>query len=527
MNLFNSSFPPPPHLPPKPPALLISSEGLLKPWLDQLEARLEKVAVGYNSSSFNIYIGRPAPDLSQFDTAFSALLLDPAHQQTINFWREKATDPVLRRRLELFRRTFIEAEVSKAAKISEARNHINDQLIKYQPQVGSEKLTRSDITEILRTNPDRQRRRQVYEQALSPLSSRLAPQVTGLLKLRNAEARRMGYPTYADLHLELLGLNRASLFGLFDRLAALTEAPYRAFLEKSQQELGLDRVEPWDLHWLADHKATLPETAFQRANILPLVHDLLAWFGLQPAALPIELVTKDIPFGGLCFTIKVPDDIRIVSNPRDGYPSYRTLVHEFGHGIHAAYNRQSYFTFKRESGIFNEGMAETLAYFTHYPEWLTALTGLNQAQVCQYRQENNNRRILRLRNLLAQARFEIEAYDKPEADLDRLLAEYEAHYLRLPLNLTPRWAANSFPTTHPIYRQNYILADLIAAQTHAALNRRFGPFFSLTPPERAGVFNFLRDNYFAPGNSLEWTGRVQQATGQPLSPNDLIAELGL
>lgn len=526
MNLFDSSFIPP-HESSKPPALLIGSEALLKTWLDQLEARLEKVAVGYNSSSFNIYIGRPAPDLNQFDAAFSALLLEPAHQHVVNFWREKATDPLLRRRLELFRRNFLEAEVSKAPKISETRNLINDQLIKFRPQIGSEKLGRSEITEILRTNPDRNRRRLVYEQALSPLSTRLAPQVANLMRLRNAEARRMGYPTYPDLHLELLGLSRASLFELFDRLEQLTGGSYRASLEKSRQESGLDRVEPWDVQWLGDRKATLPETAFLRGNILGLVHDLLARFGLQPATLPIELVTKDIPFGGLCFTVRVPDDIRIVGNPRDGYPSFRTLVHEFGHGIHATYNRQSYFTLKREGGVFNEGMAETLAYFTHYPAWLSSATGLTQAQVEQYKQENNARRILRLRNLMAQARFEIEAYDNPDADLDRLLADYEAHYLRIPVNLTPRWAAVSFPTTHPIYRQNYILADLIAAQTHAELNRRFGSFFDLAASERSTVFEFLRDNYFAPGNSLEWTEKISRTTGQPLSATALIDELGL
>jgi hypothetical protein len=128
---------------------------------------------------------------------------------------------------------------------------------------------------------------------------------------------------------------------------------------------------------------------------------------------------------------------------------------------------------------------------------------------------------------MAQARFEIEAYSQPEAGLNRLLAEYEGRYLGLPVNLTPRWAAVSFPTTHPIYRQNYILADLMAAQTHAELNRRFGSFFTLAPAERAEVFNFLRDNYFAPGNRLEWTEKIKQATGQPLSAAALLTELGL
>src|SRR5690349_19843911 len=153
MNLFDSSFLPLQRAP-KPPTLLIGSETLLKSWLDQLESRLEKVAVSYNSASFNIYIGRPGPDLSQFDSAFSNLLLEPANQQVVNFWRERTTDPLLGRRLELFRRNFLEAEVSKAPQISETRNRVNDHLIKFQPQVGGKKINRSEIAEILRTQPD-------------------------------------------------------------------------------------------------------------------------------------------------------------------------------------------------------------------------------------------------------------------------------------------------------------------------------------------------------------------------------------
>ncbi len=523
MNLFDSSFLPPPQ----PPVLLIGSETLLQSWLNQLEDHLGKIAVSYNSASFNLYIGRPGPDLSQFDAAFSNILLEPANQQVINFWRERATDPLLRRRLELFRRNFLGAEVSKAPQISETRNQINDRLIKFQPQVSGKKINRSEITEILRNHPDPATRRKVYEQALSPLSARLSAEVAELLRLRNVEARRLGYATFADLQLALLGLNRAGLFELFGHLEELTAPAYQAFLENSRQAFKLDRVEPWDLQWLADRKASLPEPAFTRSKIPGLIRDLLGKFGLDLATLPVELVTKDIPFGGLCFTIKVPDDIRIVSNPRDGYPSFRTLVHEYGHAIHAAFNRQSYFTLKRENGIFNEGMAETLAFFTHYPAWLESVTGLDTKQVARYRAENNARRIVRLRSLMAQAHFEIEAYDNPTENLDRLLAQYEARYLGLPVNLTPRWAASSFPTTHPVYRQNYILADLMAAQTHAALYRQFGSFFDLESNERAKVFDFLRENYFAPGNSLEWTDKITRATGQPLSVNFLTGELGL
>ncbi|HEX2911801.1 MAG TPA: M3 family metallopeptidase [Chloroflexia bacterium] len=509
------------------PAPSITSEARLNDWLDQLENRLESVSVAYNSASFNKYIGLPASDLNRIDAAYSALLNEPSYRATVRHWLNRATNPLLCRRLELFEKSFLEAEVSKNPAIYELRNLINDRLIGYKPRVGNSELTRSDITEILRSHPDRTVRQRIYEQALSPLSRELESQVSALMQHRNTEARRLGFKTYADLHLHLLGTNRTTLFELFDRLEALTTAPYREFLAVAAREHGLERVEPWDLQWLADRRASLPDGPFQPDNMLAMVHALVALFGLKPQELPIQVVKQDIPFGGLCFTIRVPDDIRILTNPKAGYLFYRTMVHEFGHGLHSAFIRQPSYTLKREWGPFNEGMAETLAFFTHYPDWLLKTTGLSKAEVENYQRENARRRIQRLRNLLAQARFEIEAYDNPSANLNRLLADYEARYLLTPLNLTPRWAAVSFPTTHPIYRQNYILAELIAAQTHAEIERRFGFFFQLPEDGRKAVFNFLRANYYAPGAFTEWADKIRNATSKPLSVDALVKELSL
>jgi oligoendopeptidase F len=506
---------------------VVKSEIRLKDWLNGLETRLEKLASAYNAASFNKYIGRSAPSLNELDAEISALLSDRTVQATVREWRGKVSDPLIERRLTLFERTFRESEVSKNPGIYELRNTLNDRLINFQPKVGSENLTRGDLTFALRSSPDRAYRQAVFEKGLTSLSVELEPGVRRLIELRNAEARKLGYPTYADLHLELLGTDRPTLSALFERLESLTAAPYRTFLETSRQRYNLDRVEGWDILWLAEQRAELPLAPFSREKAKPLVNDLLGKLGLKPENLPVQVVIKDIPFGGLCFTVRVPDDIRIVSSPKDGYQSFRTLVHEFGHALHATFIRQPSYILKREWGIFNEGMAEVLAYFTHYPEWLQSVTGWTSARVAEYGQDSALKRVLRLRNLMAQAAFEIAAYDDPQTDLNGLLAHYEQRYLGISFDATPRWAASSFPTTHPLYRQNYLLADLIAAQTHATLNRKFGNFFGLSATGRAEVFAFLRENYYGPGASLDWAAKIARATGAVLSPDALLDECGL
>ncbi len=507
------------------PAPPVRNETQLRAWLDNLEQKLENMAVAYNEVSYNKYVGKPTGDLNHFDAAFASLLGEPSYQSIVLDWLPRATDPLLKRRLTLFQRSFLEAEVSKSPAIYELRNQINEKLLTYQPTLGNQKLSRSDIMDILRSSPDRERRRAVYEQAQRPLAEQLEPLVRELMRRRNSEAQRLGYATYADLHLGLIQLNRTELFKLFDELEKLTEATYRNFLEESRQEAGVDKLEVWDLSFMADRRAHLPPYLFPHTQILPQVFQFLRLFGLVPEKLPIQVQVQDIPFGGLCFTLRVPDDIRILSNPKDGYLYYRTMFHEFGHGLHAAFNRQPSYMLKREWGPFNEGMAETLAYFTQQTEWLMAVSNLPRPEVERYRRDNVARRVLRFRSLMAQARFEIEAYSNLDGDLARLNAEIEARYLLTPLNLTPRWAASSFPTTHPIYRQNYILAEMMAAQTHATLRQRFGSFWQLNSATRAALFAFLTENYYAPGAQIEWPEKIARATGQKLSVAALAAEL--
>jgi oligoendopeptidase F len=507
------------------PVPSLREEGQVRVWLDSLEQKLEEMSIGYNEASYNKYIGRANGDLNQYDAAFSVLLGEPSYQTAVRYWLPKVSDPLLRRRLALFQRTTLEAEVSKSQRIYELRNSINEQLISFRPSVHGMKLTRSDILEILRSNPDRNWRRTVFEEGLRPLAVRLSSQVRELIQRRNIEAQRLGYQDYVDLHLELLGIDRTTLFNLFDQLEELTDRPYRAFLEESAEQAQLSQLEQWDLNFLAEQRANLPVEAFRREQILPRIFEFLGLFGLEAEKLPIQVRNQDLPFGGLCFSIQIPRDVRILANPKDGYPYYRTMFHEFGHGLHSVFNRQTSYILKREGGIFNEGMAETLAYFTHHPEWLENVSGLPSAEIERYTRENMARRLLRFRSLMAQARFEIEAYSSPNSDLDRLNAEIEARYLLTPPNYTPRWAASSFPTTHPLYRQNYILAEMIAAQVHATLRQRFGDFFQLSPATRSDVFNFLVENFYAPGASLDWAEKLNRTTGQGLSVTALAAEL--
>jgi oligoendopeptidase F len=502
-----------------------NGEDSLRVWLDAYESRLEELAVAYNDTSFKKYIGQPGGDLNQLDARLGAALTDSATHAKVQEWLPKVRDTELSRRLICLNQAFKEAEVSKSTEIYQLRNSINDRLLSFQPSVNGLTLSRSKIMEVLRTHPSRDFRRAVYENGLSPLAAELEARVQTLLQLRNHEAQKLGYKNYAELNLETQGLSLLMLNRLFEELELLTRPLYTRFLQQSTALMGWNRVEPWDLAWLAEQKAGLPAQKFRREDLLGAIRQFLGLMGLDTKHLPIQVYTKDIPFGGLCFSIKIPGDIRILCSPKDGYAYYRTMFHEFGHGLHSVFNRQTSYILKREPGSFNEGMAEILAYFTQSDSWLAQTGKLSLPEVRCYKQNNLVRRVLRLRTLIAQARFELEAYQNPQQNLEKLHAEMESYYLHTPLNLTPRWAASSFPTTHPIYRQNYIIGEMIAAQTHAVMREKLGDFFQGDPDTHANWLKYLIDNYYAAGMRVEWNKKVELATGEKLNAAALAAEL--
>ncbi len=506
-----------------PPA--ISQETDLKIWLDNFEQKLEIMSVAYNEASYNRYLGRKDNNLNQFDAALNSLLADNFSRRLVQHWLPLVKDASLKRRLELLKKSFAEAEVTKNASIYSLRNSINDQLISFQPKFRGKNFSRNDLQETLRKEPDRTTRKAVFEEVQQPLARHLEPPVRELMKRRNAEARLIGFANFPDFYLELLGLTREKLFVLFDELEKFTNKPFQNFLEQGKQQLKINRVEQWDLNFLAEQQLNLPEGAFLEKDIITKVYEFLRLFGLDPAKLPVRLEICELPFGGLCYSIKIPEDIRILYNPRNGYSYYRTLFHEFGHALHGIFNRQENFILKREGGSFNEGMAEVLVFFTQYPEWWVNQGGLTLNEAEDIQKGSQGRRLLRLRSLMAQAKFEIEAYSNLDCDLDKLYAENEARYLLTPFNPTPRFAASSFPTTHPIYRQNYVLAEVIAAQVHASIREKYGNFWNLNQKGREEIFSFLEENFYAPGASIDWQEKIRLTTGEALNSKFLGTEL--
>ena len=167
-------------------------------------------------------------------------------------------------------------------------------------------------------------------------------------------------------------------------------------------------------------------------------------------------------------------------------------------------------------------MATILQYFTSDPDWLRMNTALTNEEIIRFVKARKASLLLRLRNLTALSIFEFLAYEDPEQDLNKLWSRTRSKYLFVSENETPQWAAQSIYTTHPIYFQNYILAEMIAAQTIRHLKEKYGQLL-----KNAKIAEFLIQNYYGPGSSIDWPEKVKRATGRKLGAEALVQQLAI
>jgi peptidyl-dipeptidase A len=399
------------------------------------------------------------------------------------------------------------------------RNRINEEHIKFKPVVLGKKMERTDVWEILRKDPDRLKRKAAWESS-AELSRKIENDVKKLVKKRNQKAQKLGYKTYVDFSLTLDMIDRNELHKLYKELDKLSESSYRSVIEDMKEKLQIEQLEPWDISFAIDQFVKPPDEHFPKDKMILKVIELVESWGIDTRKLPILMKQADIPFGGLCFPIRIPTDVRIVSNPRDGHRFYSTLFHEYGHALHACFVRQKHYPLKLDVGCFNEGMAVILQHFTTDPEWLSENTALSEKEITRFVKATRASLLLRLRGLMALSIFEFQAYENPDQDLNKLWSRTRAKYLLVSENETPQWAAQSIYTTHPVYFQNYVLAEMIAAQTLQHLKEKYGGLLN-----NKKIAEFLIENYYAPGSSVDWPEKVRKATGRRLSAEALAQRL--
>ena len=118
--------------------------------------------------------------------------------------------------------------------------------------------------------------------------------------------------------------------------------------------------------------------------------------------------------------------------------------------------------------------------------------------------------------------FERELYRNPDQDLNKLwwdIVERCQFITRPEGRDEPDWASKIHIVISPVYYHNYMLSELVASQLqrYVVANVLNGSGDHADIYKRAEVGRFFIDEFYGPGNTVDWLSHVERVTGEPLT----------
>lgn len=519
---------PTPHLALGAPPPPIRTEADLARFLDDLEVQLWVLDRAGALEAYAQWRGERHHQVAAIDRLATALASRRDYARVVDRWKGRVRDSTLARRLQLHATFFLpaKADPALALALSDLQTRILDTVQQFRYQVAGRSLTLTGLRALLDSSADRSLRRAAFE-AAPQVAARIGAGVREAMGLNDRIGRQQGFPNGAAAKLSQSSLTPTQVLRDLNAFDQATRPTYDALLAEVRTDLGVERVEPWDLdYWFRIRQRAVAD-AYPLDQGVPRTMALARGMGFKVDSLPITVTIYDVPTGGVAFDIRPPYEARLLSNPFSGAQFYAVLFHEYGHAIHATSIRPDlplgFLGFDERPS--NEGLGEVLALFAYDRRFLVRNAGVNPEQAAALERLGKLQQLVWLRrSIAANAYAEVQAYLDLEADLDSI---YAASYRRfVGVELPPgdyAGARDMFGTT-PLYLPVYLYADMIATQLREAMRQEFGSDDLSQEPRVAG---WLTRNFYGPGRSIPWPEKIRRATGKPLDARALAAYLAV
>ena len=491
-------------------------------FLESLDTEIHELHKKETLASWNLYFGGSLEDVDNTSGDISRFYWNEDYFRTLKEMEGKEHDPFHEKWIEQFMKAFLVGRINFEPEIFRLRNRLEKRLIAFRPVLKGEQQDRAVLHERLVKEEDRNLRKEITL-SLWDVHRTMRDDLMTLVRMRNDAARQAGYEDYAALLLETQDLSKEEMKTLCEKIKVETEDTFQELLQTVGEAVGTDRPEPWDIGFATHGIKWLPDKFFPRTELIASGMKLAEELGFGEEARKVKVVTEDIPFGGICYPVDPPSDVRILINPRDGQFHYYVFFHELGHAIHARSLNEDLphlLRYEDSSGMV-EGIADTIGAFALEREWLDKISGLDDAVIDRFL---SNKRIITVESLRGLAKltcFEMELYERPEDDLDSLYDELASKFTISPSEQIPRFASQTLFTTHPLYEQNYILAHIISQQFVDFLKREGkGRILGMI-----GVGDLMKNEIFHEGALKGWKEKVKRFTGEEYNPDHLLETL--
>jgi hypothetical protein len=344
---------------------------------------------------------------------------------------------------------------------------------------------------------------QVAVDAINPLRQRR------LERLRSAMGE-LGYADEAALIRELHGVDVDELAGDLRQFLVESETVYFAALRRYLAEIDIEQgdASAADLSHLLRGIGWDPW--FEPRRMLPIAVATLGGLGIDLRSQPnvtLDLTPRPNKSArAFAVPVRVPQDVRLVLQPRGGHDDYDGLFHELGHVEHFAHVDPKLPVAWKHVGdnSVTEAYAFLLQYLMLEPEWLVEHLGMPDAEAAGWADFAAFRKLFYLRRYVAKLLYELRLHR--DADIG-LASAYYAGMLGLLTGVrTPETSFLADVDDH-FYAARYLRAWMLEGSLAASLRVRYGARWWREP---------------AAGETL----RRSWSRGQAWNAQDVVAHLG-
>ncbi|MGA9228206.1 MAG: M2 family metallopeptidase [Mesobacillus sp.] len=425
------------------------------------------------------------------------------------------------------------------ADLSKRSSELNLLFNTYSPEVDGKKYSANDIRGVLVNSDDQELRKKVWF-ASKEVGKVVEKGLLELVKKRNEAAQLLGYDNHHQMGFALQELDRDEVFAIFNELIAQSDEAYRSMKKELDERLAAkfginpEDIRPW--HYVDPFFQEAPpsdstnlDPFYQGKDIVQITTDTFSSMGIEID----DLYAKSDLFPrenknptAFCTDIDREGDVRVLCNLTEDAYWMETNLHEFGHAAYFKYIDSSLpFGLRTVSHtLTTESIAMLFGKMGKDPRWLKRFLQVDEATVNGLAPELEKYQQLQMliaaRWIITFVFFEKELYENPNQDLNALWWKtVKEIQLVTPPDATdhPDWAAKIHFTLAPVYYQNYLLGELMAAQLLRHIETKISPeFFTKETGE------MLINQFFKPAALYDWNEKIRRVTGEKLNPAHFV-----
>ncbi len=489
---------------------------------------LDELSVKYSSLSWTQYTTGFDFGVNQAYEKMTEVLKNKQYYETILDYQKKSLDPLDKRRVDIiflaFKPYHLSDELNQLdLKIQNKTTDLSKILNTFRFTLDGREIRSTEIAQILRSEPDRERRKRAYlcrAQVNKPL---VDGGFIDLLNMRKEYAGLYGAKNFVEFRLEFDELEPRLFDNWFEQTSPFLPEYKKACERFGRQFVKDDKVMGWDTQYISAQLAPQLNQIVDMSKYYEIIKNLFAKFGIDISKYNITydlFPRKNKSEWGYSFTIQSGKDNRILANVENRYSEYGVLLHETGHAVHSfCLDPEDILLNMGVSGIITEGFANLWGNFLYEKDFYEQFfSGSMSEAEPAFENLKAWQKITRIR-AVPDIFFDQLLYKTEIKTLDDInvlfCKQYKLYIDEDRYTDNPAWAFRIHHTTHPIYLHNYFLGDLTCNMLRQHFIKANGIKSVLEKPKEFG--SFLLDEVIKPAGTYSFLKLFEKISGDKFS----------